>query len=61
MQPVIRGTYNVTNTLKHVLDLVSDAKATKTTLSYMIRKDASELGRQDPGHVQDSPTPGGVR
>jgi ABC-type transport system substrate-binding protein len=38
--PVIRGTYNVTNKLKHVLDLVSDAKATKTTLSYTIRKDA---------------------
>jgi len=39
--PVIRGTFNVTNTLQHVMDLVTAAKATKTTLSYTIRKDAN--------------------
>jgi peptide/nickel transport system substrate-binding protein len=39
--PVIRGAYNVTNKLEHVKDLVSDAKATKTTLTYTIRKDAN--------------------
>jgi ABC-type transport system substrate-binding protein len=39
--PVIRGTYNVDNKLRHVLDLVSSAKATKTTLSYTIRPDAN--------------------
>ena len=38
--PVIRGTYNVDNKLRHVLDLVSGAKATKTSLSYTIRPDA---------------------
>jgi peptide/nickel transport system substrate-binding protein len=39
--PVIRGTYNVDNKLRHILDLVSSAKATKTTLSYTIRPDAN--------------------
>src|SRR3982751_3548049 len=32
--PVIRGAYNLTDTLDHVKDLVSDAKATKTTLTF---------------------------
>src|SRR5215471_13663638 len=39
--PVIRGAYNVDNKLRHVLDLVSDAKATKTTLSFTIRPNAN--------------------
>jgi peptide/nickel transport system substrate-binding protein len=39
--PVIRGAYNLTNKLQHVLDLVTSAKATRTTLSYTIRKDAN--------------------
>jgi peptide/nickel transport system substrate-binding protein len=39
--PVIRGAYNVDNKLRHVLDLVSAASATKTTLSFTIRKDAN--------------------
>ena len=39
--PVIRGTYNVDNKLRHILDLVSSAKATRTTLSYTIRPDAN--------------------
>src|SRR6059058_2167891 len=39
--PVIRGAYNVDNKLRHLLDLVTSAKATKTTLSYTIRKDAN--------------------
>src|SRR5262245_53001445 len=39
--PVIRGAYNVTNKLTHIKDLVTDAKATQTTLSYTIRKDAN--------------------
>jgi len=39
--PVIRGAYIVDNKLQHLKDLVSDAKATKTTLTYTIRKDAN--------------------
>jgi ABC-type transport system substrate-binding protein len=39
--PVIRGAYNLTNKLQFVKDLVTSAKATKTTLSYTIRKDAN--------------------
>jgi peptide/nickel transport system substrate-binding protein len=39
--PVIRGAYNVDNKLRHVLDLVSDAKATKSTLSFTIRPNAN--------------------
>jgi ABC-type transport system substrate-binding protein len=39
--PVVRGAYNVDNKLRHYLDLVSSAKATKTTLSYTIRSDAN--------------------
>jgi peptide/nickel transport system substrate-binding protein len=39
--PVIRGAYNLTNTLDHVKDLVTDAKATPTTLTFTIRKDAN--------------------
>jgi ABC-type oligopeptide transport system substrate-binding subunit len=38
--PELRGAYNITNNLKHVLDLVSSAKATRTGLSYTIRPDA---------------------
>jgi peptide/nickel transport system substrate-binding protein len=38
--PELRGAYNIDDKLRHVLDLVSSAKATKTTLSYTIRKDA---------------------
>jgi peptide/nickel transport system substrate-binding protein len=39
--PVIRGAFNLTNKLQYVKDLVTDAKATKTTLSYTIRPDAN--------------------
>jgi ABC-type transport system substrate-binding protein len=39
--PVIRGAYNLTNRLQHVLDLVTSAKATRTTLSYTIRPTAN--------------------
>ena len=39
--PVIRGAYIINNKLQHVLDLVSSAKATKTTLTYTIRPGAS--------------------
>jgi peptide/nickel transport system substrate-binding protein len=39
--PVLRGAFNLTNKLQLVKDLVSDAKATKTTLSFTIRPDAS--------------------
>ena len=38
--PELRGAYNIDNKLRHVLDLVSSAKATKTTLTFVIRKDA---------------------
>jgi ABC-type transport system substrate-binding protein len=40
LQPVIRGAYVVDNRLRHVLDLVSRAKATEHTLSYTIRRNA---------------------
>ena len=39
--PVLRGAYNVDNKLRHVLDLVSSAKATKSTLTFTIRPDAN--------------------
>jgi peptide/nickel transport system substrate-binding protein len=39
--PVVRGAYNVDNKLRHILDLVTAAKATKTTLSFTIRRDAN--------------------
>jgi peptide/nickel transport system substrate-binding protein len=39
--PVIRFSYMVNNKLQLVKDLVSDAKATRTTLSFTIRKDAN--------------------
>jgi peptide/nickel transport system substrate-binding protein len=39
--PVIRGAFITNDKLQLVKDLVSDAKATKTTLSYTIRKDAN--------------------
>jgi peptide/nickel transport system substrate-binding protein len=39
--PVIRGAFITNDKLQLVKDLVSDAKATRTTLSYTIRKDAN--------------------
>ena len=39
--PEMRGAYNIDNKLRHVLDLVSSAKATKTSLTFVIRKDAN--------------------
>jgi peptide/nickel transport system substrate-binding protein len=39
--PVIRGAYIINNKLQHVLDLVSSAKATPTTLSYTIKPNAN--------------------
>jgi len=39
--PVIRGAYIVNNKLQHVLDMVSSAKATRTTLSYTIKPNAN--------------------
>src|SRR3954452_21641177 len=39
--PVIRGAFITNSKLQNVKDLVTDAKATKTTLSYTIRKDAN--------------------
>ena len=39
--PIIRGAYNINNKLQYVKDLITDAKATKTTLSYTIRADAN--------------------
>jgi peptide/nickel transport system substrate-binding protein len=39
--PVIRGAYIVNSKLQHVLDLVSSAKATRTTLSYTIKPNAN--------------------
>jgi peptide/nickel transport system substrate-binding protein len=39
--PVIRGAFITNNRLRQVKDLLSDAKATKTTLSFTIRKDAN--------------------
>jgi peptide/nickel transport system substrate-binding protein len=39
--PVIRGAYIINNKLQYVKDLITDAKATKTTLSFTIRKDAN--------------------
>jgi peptide/nickel transport system substrate-binding protein len=39
--PVIRGAFITNDKLQNIKDLVVDAKATKTTLSYTIRKDAN--------------------
>jgi peptide/nickel transport system substrate-binding protein len=39
--PVIRGAFITNNKLQNVKDLVSSASATRTTLSYTIRKDAN--------------------
>ena len=39
--PVIRGAFITNDKLQNVKDLVTGAKATKTTLSYTIRKDAN--------------------
>ncbi len=38
--PEIRGAYNIDNKLRHVLDLVSSAKATQRSLTFTIRPDA---------------------
>jgi peptide/nickel transport system substrate-binding protein len=38
--PIIRGAYVINNKLQHVLDMVTSAKATKTTLSYTINPKA---------------------
>jgi peptide/nickel transport system substrate-binding protein len=38
--PEIRGAYNIDNKLRHILDLVSSAKASAKTLTYTIRPDA---------------------
>jgi peptide/nickel transport system substrate-binding protein len=38
--PELRGAYNLTNKLEHVLDLVTSAKATRAGLSFTIRPDA---------------------
>ena len=39
--PVVRGAYNITDKLQHVADLVSSAKATKSTLTLNIRPNAN--------------------
>jgi peptide/nickel transport system substrate-binding protein len=39
--PVIRGAFITNNKLQNIKDLVSSASATRTTLSYTIRKDAN--------------------
>jgi len=39
--PVLRGAYNITNTLQHVTDLITSATATKTSLTLNIRPDAN--------------------
>jgi peptide/nickel transport system substrate-binding protein len=39
--PIVRGTYNIDNKLRHVLDLISSAKAATHTLTFTIRKDAN--------------------
>src|SRR4029079_5365173 len=38
--PEMRGAYTIDNKLRHVKDLVSSATATKTSLSYTIRRAA---------------------
>jgi peptide/nickel transport system substrate-binding protein len=39
--PVVRGAYNITDKLQHVADLVSSAKATRSTLTLNIRPNAN--------------------
>src|SRR3954465_4850778 len=39
--PVLRGAYNVDNKLRHLLDLVTSAKVTKSTLTYTIKPNAN--------------------
>ena len=53
--PVIRGAYIVNNKLQHLKDLVTDAKATSTTLSYTIRPDANWYygGKKSPVTYKD--------
>ena len=38
--PVLRGSYVINNKLQHIKDIITDAKATKTTLSYTIKPNA---------------------
>jgi peptide/nickel transport system substrate-binding protein len=53
--PVIRGAYIVNDKLQHLKDLVTDAKATSTTLSYTIRSDANWYygGKKSPVTYKD--------
>ena len=53
--PVIRGAYIVNDKLQHLKDLVTDAKATSTTLSYTIRPDANWYygGKKSPVTYKD--------
>jgi peptide/nickel transport system substrate-binding protein len=53
--PVIRGAYIVNDKLQHLKDLVTDAKATPTTLSYTIRPDANWYygGKKSPVTYKD--------
>jgi len=39
--PELRGAYNIDNKLRHVLDLVTSAKASAKTLTFVIRPDAN--------------------
>src|SRR5262249_18315278 len=39
--PILRGAYNLDNKLNHVLDLVSAATATRSSLTFTIRPDAN--------------------
>jgi glutathione transport system substrate-binding protein len=53
--PVIRGAFITSNKLQHVKDLVTEARATATSLSYTIRKNAfwNWGGRKIPVTYQD--------
>jgi len=53
--PVIRGAYIINDKLQHLKDLVTDAKATRTTLSYTIRPDANWYwgGKKSPVTYKD--------
>ncbi len=53
--PVIRGAYIINNKLQHVKDLITDGKATRTTLSFTIRPDANWYwgGKKSPVTYKD--------